>query len=273
MPDVRGHWGIFDNIPGWQGHRTEVGRGTIYNHGWKSQVVELDSNGNSAITQTFKFDCNFNLLRLDYKLSFEWSSRTSGHRPFSSQTADIIWNGEVVGTLKPKNNHIQKASYDVELDEGDNRLEIRATGKSDCYGLVVDNVKLTSAFCSSNLIVNGGFEDPALAPHKWKLLHGGFKGWKVRVGEVGDCRIYNHAWNSRGDNQCIELDSNGNQVYSQTVHVSADKFKQLLAKSRGGSTPSPECGCCGCGAGHCCFPKGLTSGLPQGLPKGFACPF
>ena len=58
-PNLNGKWKIFSNIPGWSGEGIEVGRGTLYNKDWTSQVVELDSNKNSEITQTWTFDSNY----------------------------------------------------------------------------------------------------------------------------------------------------------------------------------------------------------------------
>ena len=61
-PILKKKWKIFNKIPGWSGEGIEIGRGTIYNKDWTSQVVELDSNKNSEITQNWTFDSNYILI-------------------------------------------------------------------------------------------------------------------------------------------------------------------------------------------------------------------
>lgn len=65
-------------------------------------------------------------------------------------------------------------------------------------------------------MVNGDFSSPCVGLGVWQYIRGGIKGWEVDVAEVGDCRIYNNAWQV---GQCIELDSTANQVYTQTFRV------------------------------------------------------
>lgn len=51
-----------------------------------------------------------------------------------------------------------------------------------------------------------------------EVFRGGIQGWSADVAEVGDCRIYNSDWKG---GQCIELDSNRNQYYTQKFRVGA----------------------------------------------------
>lgn len=64
QPNVGHGWKIFTTIPGWTGGEIEVGWGPIYNKGWgkNTHVSELDARKNVKITQTFKFDSDFNLV-------------------------------------------------------------------------------------------------------------------------------------------------------------------------------------------------------------------
>jgi hypothetical protein len=38
-PNFAGSWGIQTDIYGWKGFEIELGKGTIYNAGWNSQVA------------------------------------------------------------------------------------------------------------------------------------------------------------------------------------------------------------------------------------------
>jgi len=62
-PDVGYSWGVFNNIPGWEGIGIEVGWGKIYNGNWNSQVLELDGHKNYIITQKWSFDSQFKLVK------------------------------------------------------------------------------------------------------------------------------------------------------------------------------------------------------------------
>jgi predicted nucleic acid-binding Zn-ribbon protein len=59
LPNQEGEWGIYTSIPGWTGSDIEVGNGEIYNGVWDSQIVELDGNTNTIMSQTFVFDDNY----------------------------------------------------------------------------------------------------------------------------------------------------------------------------------------------------------------------
>jgi len=129
-PDTYGSWGIFNDIPGWQGQQIEIGEGIIYNSGWGNfnQVAELDSHQNYIITQYYNFDSLFYLTsttfpadckevvagaKLHYKLEFDWSARTEGVSSLLTSQGNVLWNNVVVGTLVPTTAGIQHASINV----------------------------------------------------------------------------------------------------------------------------------------------------------------
>ncbi len=97
---------------------------------------------------------------------------------------------------------------------------------SDQYGLTIANVKLTSVYNSTNLIFNGDFSNNALGAQPWNYFNSGIPGWSAKTAEVGRCAyVYNPKWpNSQF---CIELDSDSNQRYIQTVTISQVYFSQL----------------------------------------------
>ena len=67
--------------------------------------------------------------------------------PFHSCRGQVLWNGKEVFHINPNNYHIQTKHLVVEVKEGDNKLQFKGQGKSDSYGLTIDNVKLVRQGC------------------------------------------------------------------------------------------------------------------------------
>ncbi len=242
-PDQHGSWSILTDISGWKGINIEIGQGTIYNNGWNSQVCELDGNGNFEISQTFVFDSLFQIVAdngvascsnpfpgrvLTYKLEFDWAGRTLGINNLDSSKGNVLWNNVVIGSLvvSSANAGINHAVFQVTLNAGSNILQFDGAGLSDSYGISIDNVKLTSVYNTSNLLVNGDFQaNVGISAGQFTYINGGINGWVASRAEVGDCRLYNGAW---GASQCIELDSDSNQRYTQVITISEAYYAQCL---------------------------------------------
>jgi hypothetical protein len=168
LPYQWGGWSIKDDIIGWDGLGIEIGQGSIYNNAWRNnQIVELDGNANYAISQTFTFDSNFNQVAnvdtcnhysgqiLTYTLEFSWALRTVGFSNLNSSMANVLFNDVVVGSLDRGCSNgvfINRASFNVKLLPGVNTIKLDGTSLSDHYGISINNVSLTSAFNSTNLI-------------------------------------------------------------------------------------------------------------------------
>lgn len=239
VPPQYGGWNIYNNIKGWQGQGIELGWGDIYNLQWNSQVIELDGNSNFEITQYFTFDAAYNLVAnaaqytlfggkyLTYTLEFDYAARQNGAAsPFTSQ-ADILWNDAVIASLVPSDYLLHHFAIQVRVVAGDNTLELDGAGVSDGYGLIIDNVKLTSDYNSTNLIFNGDFSAPALGANNWNYFNGGIAGWWAAKAEAGDGdSIYNANWPA-AYGQVIELDSDSNQRYLQTITITQSLFSSL----------------------------------------------
>ena len=58
-PNQNGGYTIINNIPGWSGVGLEIGKGTIYNYRWTSQVIELAGHRSYDLTQRWRFDTNY----------------------------------------------------------------------------------------------------------------------------------------------------------------------------------------------------------------------
>mgnify|MGYP001950357951 CR=1 FL=1 len=97
----------------------------------------------------------------------------------------------------------------VTVKPGENKLEIKGTGKSDGYGLTIDNFKLVNEVTGEDLLVNGDFEQPNVGK-SWKNTDN-LPGWEGSNTEVGWGKIYNDHW----DSGVVELDSSRNFQISQ----------------------------------------------------------
>ncbi len=237
-PNVHGSWGIFTDILGWKGIGIEIGHPSAYGIG-SSQQCELDGNQNYEITQYFIFDNQYNILKdlascsdpfpnrdLTYTLSFDWAVRTVNINNLESSQANVLWNNFVIASLRYTGNNagVNRASYSVQLQSGDNILQFDGTGLEDSFGISIDNVKLVSAYNTTNLIVNGDFSTPNVGSG-FQYYAGGIYGWSAAKAEVGASFRYNLNWPA---GQVIELDSDSNQRYTQVITISQLLYGQLL---------------------------------------------
>lgn len=165
---------------------------------------------------------------MTYKLEFDWAARTVGFSNLDSSKGNVLWNNVVIGSLvaTSSNAGINHAVFQVTLNSGSNILQFDGTSLSDSYGISIDNVKLSSVYNASNLLVNGDFQaNVGISAGQFTYINGGINGWIASRAEVGDCRLYNGAW---GASQCIELDSDSNQRYTQVITISEAYYAQCL---------------------------------------------
>jgi hypothetical protein len=134
----------------------------------------------------------------------------------------------VIASIVSADYSVHHFSQQVQLIPGNNLLELDAAGVSDSYGLNVANVQLTSAYNSTNLVADGNFVGSGLGSTNWNYYSGGFQGWSAKLAEVGHCyNTYNPNWPNNGQ-LCIELDTDSNQRYLQTITISQQLFSSLL---------------------------------------------
>ena len=247
-PYVFQSWNIFNDINGWFGTGIKIGFGpNAFGAPGLSQMVELDGNANYQITQYFRFDnqfrqvsdrdiaaCNnpFPGTTLTYKLEFNWAVRSNfGAIPFDTSMGNVLWNNVVLDSLhygKNNNARLNRASYNVILNAGENVLQFDGTSLSDTYGLTIDNVRLFSTRNSSNLVVNGDFLSPSVGAAR-NYFNGGIQGWSAVRAEVGFGAIYNPGW---VNTQVLSLDSGANQRYTQVITISQALYSQLVFQIR-----------------------------------------
>ena len=136
-----GTWQVFTLIPGW----TAVsGDGIeIQNHAAGSpydgnNLVELDSNNNSAMVQTVN-----TVLGQNYTLSFYYSPRPN--IPLESNGIEIRWNGALLDTLDQAGGSVTNWSLHTYTVAGaglGTSLKFEAIGTNDSLGGYLDKVSL-----------------------------------------------------------------------------------------------------------------------------------
>jgi len=137
-PNMNGGWGLFSTIPGWYAASGQIEIGDAGVYGVTGQdgknVLELDSTGNSTIAQ------DLNLTNQSYSLSFDFAQRNG--TTAETNKFDVLWNGNVIGSITPDSTHFSSANYTVSGLSGVNTLAFRGTGTSDSYGGMIDNVSV-----------------------------------------------------------------------------------------------------------------------------------
>ena len=214
--NVNGSWNLFNNINGWNGSNIEVGRGTIYNGAWTSQVVELDGNTNFEMTQTIIFDDRYQVvdpIAPSLVLTFKYACREGV--AFESCKGKVYWNNAIVYEIVPTDYRVHDVTVTFNAQWGSNSLSFEGSGNSDSYGVTIDKVTLKKDGVGANLVINGDFQHPN-TNGSWSYFNG-IQGWTGSNIEVGQGTIYNSRWNS----QVAELDSNANSRMTQTFNFAA----------------------------------------------------
>ncbi|OZG73106.1 hypothetical protein BTA51_11455 [Hahella sp. CCB-MM4] len=153
-PQLSGHsWKVFDNIPGWEttmGNSIEIQRNTIVNAQSGDQYVELDSYGNSAMTQSLHLEAG-----TDYLLSFYYIPRTN--RGNNDNGIGVFWDifdgnfdmfdpeNEVISIENQTRKEMpewMKFSAVLHATSSEMALSFAALGASNSYGGFIDNVSL-----------------------------------------------------------------------------------------------------------------------------------
>jgi len=219
-PSTNGGWTTRRSIEGWtgQGNNIEFGRGGIYNRRWNSQVVELDSSSNYALVQTVTLDDRLDIprpLNNNFNLSFEFAAREGVG--LDSNKGEIYWNGNLIYSINPSDYGRYKVNLQVQAVPGRNSIRVKGTGKSDSYGLTVDNFSLVRQGSSTNIVVNGSFEDPAVSGYSFFQSIPGWERFDDLI-EIGKGTIYNRNW----DSNVAELD--GHKNYGLIQYFEFDNF-------------------------------------------------
>ncbi len=137
-------WTVTD-IPGWtntNGSGIEV---------WQSGHQGAEATDGTFLIETDSYSSVLDVLQttadavtgVTYELTFDFASRlqTAGAGN-TTDSFEIWWNGNLVGSFDPTTTDWQTASIEVAGAAGLDTLEIREAGANDSYGALVDNVSL-----------------------------------------------------------------------------------------------------------------------------------
>lgn len=128
----------------------------------------MDGDNNVLISQAFTFNSEGQLISLhpnilkvpetiDYVLEFDWGIRKTSS--LLSYQGVVVVNNKIVSFLHPKifDLVINHETINVKLAPGVNTISFDGAGLSDGYGIVIDNVKLTTNSNKTNIVNNGDF--------------------------------------------------------------------------------------------------------------------
>ena len=116
----------------------------------------------------------------------------------------LYWQGKYIYKIAPRDYNVRTVSGWLRVNEGTNRLAFQGFGTSDSYGLTINNVQLIREGTSTNICVNGGFEQPYVGSG-WKVYNQ-IPGWRGSGFEIGSGHHYNRQWKD----QVCELDGHQN---------------------------------------------------------------
>ncbi|HEY8572918.1 Ig-like domain-containing protein, partial [Phenylobacterium sp.] len=112
--------------------------GTYGVTGMSGNVLELDANtggGADDVSQTVATQPG-----TAYLLSFDTAARSGV--PASSNSFQVLFNGQVIATLSPSSTAAQHYSFEVVSSGSTGKVEFREVGTNDSLGGIIDNVSL-----------------------------------------------------------------------------------------------------------------------------------
>ncbi len=177
-----GTWSYFKEVGGWKSDTgVEVwGKNFIKTASDGDKLMELDfDRGLSKVWQDVSTQKG-----QEYVFSFD-----SAARPGTSQatnTINVFWNGEMVGTVNPGSSW-QSTSFKLIGTGGKDRIEFReSANQNDSYGGLIDNVSLRAANVPlHNTLLGGGGGDQIVAGHNGDVMFGD----SVKAGKVDASKL------------------------------------------------------------------------------------
>lgn len=210
------------------GSQTNILRSGAGNYASDGQnSLELDAEmGVDSISQSVQ-----TVAGQVYDLRFD--TRLGPNTAASSADMEIVWNGAVIGTIRPDSQAFETMSFQVVGTGGSDTLTFRElAGQNNQMGAVIDNVSLTAAQTTlptgygAELVTNGGFEANDIASNSFQFLN--VNGWTGITGTQGE--LQDATWAPQGS-QVMELMNGGTR---QSINTTAGKVYELnFASHRG----------------------------------------
>ena len=194
----RGTWGTFSEIEGWV---ADTGRIEIHEarlpgvprpRSAGDALLELDAHSNSVVRQTVDIEFLEGYEAATFELTFDYAGRnTASSTPNETSTFRVLVNGQVAATFDDVDDGWQTATpisitlTAAQIATGDLDIAFEATGTSDAFGALIDDVALVITGATGGQpgddVLQGGAGDD--------LLVGG-EGADILYGNEGDDRLY-----------------------------------------------------------------------------------
>ena len=155
-----GGWGLFEEVDGWKrpdgSPWIELQQsGTVGTASHGNTVLELDSTANATIYRDISgLDPN-----MHFTLTFDYSPRPGVNK--ASNGIEVYWDGVLIFSARENGRKLSDFDWttvtlEVPVTDTDARLEFRGTGRSDSYGMTIDNIQLTGELSDFDPVEQGG---------------------------------------------------------------------------------------------------------------------
>ncbi len=153
-----GKWDYFvGSISGWYSDTTykgekksdlafiEVGQAQVYGVTGQSgkNVLELDSNKNSKVSQNID-----DIKKSDYYTVTFAAAQRAG-TSVATNAFEVLWDDKVIATIDPASTKLKDYSFTFKGGKEEGKLSFLATGQSDSYGGIIDNVRMKDRGCNA----------------------------------------------------------------------------------------------------------------------------
>lgn len=184
-----------------------------------TRKVELDGTKNSSIRQTVGVTSGES-----YLLKVRYAPRDVAKG--ASNNVDVLVDGQLLSTIYHNVKEWRIYQFALTPQNDSIQVELRARGKSDGFGGLVDSVELTEVGGPANLLENPSFEAPlSLSSQNWALFNS-IPGWESSTFNMIQnpfelqYGLFNPpSWPARNGLAAVELDSTGNSSVYQDVQT------------------------------------------------------
>lgn len=206
------HWGYFDSIVGWHPAlgqievQTDAVGGIAAAAG--TRKLELDARRNSTIYQDVATEAGHHYtVGLSYSPRMQWwGTSTNG--------AEVWWGDERIATLRGHRRAWQHLRFEVTAKSSTTRLTLKATGRSDGYGALIDAVSVRPW---ANLQSNGSFENHGRLNRYRTGVFSAIPAWRASSGLLELHAYYSGGITAATGSAKLELDAYGNSVVQTSV--------------------------------------------------------
>ena len=221
-------WTHYDSVGGWQTDtRVEIWGDSFLGHNASegTNFAELDYDRRASnLYQDVE-----TVEGAQYSFSFDAAKRSGTST--STNTIEVYWNGELIGSVTPDSTDWTRHDFTVVGTGGEDRIEFREEASdNDSYGGMLDNVSLTgpapsATVASDDVIDTGAGDDNASGNRGDDVIIGG-SGNDTLQGDEGNDTLFGGSSNTSGepsrkvatkaDNDLIDGGAGNDVIYGQS---------------------------------------------------------